>query len=50
MSTPFTKDMKQDYTILIPNMSPIHFDIMKAPFALHGYKCILLENTSHHFI
>ena len=50
MSTPFTKDMKQDYTILIPNMSPIHFDIMKAPFALHGYKCILLENTSHHVI
>lgn len=23
----FTKDMKKDYTILIPQMAPIHFDI-----------------------
>ena len=50
MSVPFTKEMKKDYTILIPNMSPIHFEIMKAPFALNGYKCILLNNTSHNVI
>ena len=50
MSQPFTKEMKKDYTILIPNMSPIHFDLMKIPFALHGYKCILLENNSHNVI
>lgn len=50
MSVPFTKEMKKDYTILIPNMSNIHFNIMKAPFALHGYKCILLNNNSHNVI
>lgn len=50
MSVQFSKEMKKDYTILIPNMSPIHFDIMKQPFALHGYKCILLENNSHNVI
>ena len=46
-SVPFTKEMKKDYTILIPNMSPIHFNIMKQPFQLYGYKVILLENSSH---
>lgn len=50
MSQPFTKEMKKDYTILIPNMSPIHFDIMKIPFALHGYKVILLENSGREII
>ena len=50
MSVPFTKEMKKDYTILIPNMSNIHFNIMKAPLALHGYKCILLNNNSHNVI
>ena len=44
---PFTKEMKKDYTILIPNMSPIHFNVMKRPFELHGYRIILLENSSH---
>ena len=46
-SVPFTKEMKKDYTILIPNMSPIHFNVMKRPFELHGYRIILLENSSH---
>ncbi len=49
-SVPFTKEMKKDYTILIPNMSPIHFNIMKRPFELYGYKVILLENSSHKVI
>ena len=46
-SVPFTKEMKKDYTIVIPNMSPIHFNVMKRPFELHGYRIILLENSSH---
>ena len=25
----FTKEMKKDYTILVPDMLPIHFNIMK---------------------
>ncbi|NLA97167.1 MAG: 2-hydroxyglutaryl-CoA dehydratase, partial [Spirochaetales bacterium] len=44
MSTVFTKAMKKDYTILIPNMSPVHFNIAKEVFANHGYKVVLLEN------
>lgn len=27
----FTKEMKKDYTILIPQMSPIHFDLLPLP-------------------
>lgn len=46
MSIIFTKEMKKDYTLLIPNMSPIHFEIMKKPFAIHGFKCLLLTNDS----
>ena len=41
----FTKQMKKDYTILVPNMSPIHFRIMINVFASYGYKAELLETT-----
>lgn len=44
MSVPFTKAMRKEYTILIPNMSPIHFMIAKEVFVNHGYKVVLLEN------
>ena len=34
---PFTEEMKNDgWTIVIPNMSPIHFNIMKRIFINHG--------------
>ena len=33
----FTKEMKKDYTILCPQMSPIHFDIFKDVFESCGY-------------
>ena len=33
----FTKEMKKDYTILCPQMSPIHFDILKEVFRSSGY-------------
>ena len=26
----FTKDMRKDYTILIPQMAPIHFELLEA--------------------
>ncbi len=29
--------MKKDYTILCPQMSPIHFDILKEVFRSSGY-------------
>ena len=34
----FTKEMKKDYTILVPNMLPIHFNIMKNVFTNEGRK------------
>lgn len=34
----FTEEMKKDYTLLCPQMSPIHFDILKEAFKASGYK------------
>ena len=39
----FTKEMKRDYTILMPNMLPMHFKIMSSIFRDYGYKTVLLE-------
>lgn len=33
----FTKEMKKDYTVLCPQMSPIHFDIVKEVFSSEGF-------------
>ncbi len=33
----FTKEMRKDYTILCPQMSPIHFDILQPVFRHCGY-------------
>ena len=40
----FTKEMKRDYTILIPNMLPVHFQLVGDVFRLHGYRMELLQN------
>ena len=42
----FTKEMKKDYTILVPDMLPIHFNIMRHIFENAGYKIDLLD-TAH---
>ena len=34
----FTKEMRKDYTLLCPQMAPIHFDLMVAAFNSCGYK------------
>lgn len=40
--------MKEDYTILIPQMAPIHFELLEAAVRASGYKVELLrECTSH---
>ena len=39
----FTREMKDEYTILIPNMAPIHFTLIKNVFESYGYKMILLR-------
>lgn len=41
----FTKQMKKDYTILMPNMAPIHFEILQNVFTHYGYKSDLLCTT-----
>ncbi|WP_333638105.1 hypothetical protein [Tissierella praeacuta] len=40
----FTRKMKKDYTILIPDMSSIHFSLFKKVFEQYGYKVELLKN------
>ena len=43
----FTKQMYDDgYTILAPQMSPIHFDIMGPAFRKHGYNLVILDNDN----
>lgn len=41
----FTKQMKKEYTILLPNMAPIHFNILQNVFTHYGYKSELLNTT-----
>lgn len=38
----FTKEMKEDYTLLIPQMSPIHFEFLEKTLHESGYKAALL--------
>ncbi len=43
----FTKKMKKEgYTILAPQMSPIHFDILAPVFKKHGYNIDVLDNDN----
>lgn len=39
----FTKEMKNEYTLLLPMMAPIHFNIMKNVFIEYGYNAVLLD-------
>ena len=41
----FTAEMKETHTILIPNMLPIHFRLVKRILETYGYKAELLETT-----
>lgn len=42
----FTKQMKKDYTILCPQMSPIHFDLLQPAFCSCGYRLEVLGNDN----
>ena len=44
---PFTEDMKKDYTILVPNMLPMHFKLMMRIFETYGYHMELLQSSGH---
>ena len=43
----FTKQMKKDYTVLLPTMLPMHFKILEQILRTCGYKCVFLENNDH---
>ena len=43
----FTKEMKKDYTILVPTMLPMHFKMMENILRSYGYNAVLLENTGN---
>ncbi|WP_278814027.1 acyl-CoA dehydratase activase-related protein, partial [Bifidobacterium pullorum] len=43
---PFGKSMKKDYTIVAPQMSPIHFSLVESVIRSAGYKFDILEHAS----
>ena len=47
---PFTEEMRKEYTILCPQMSPIHFEIMQAGFEACGYHFEVLGNDNRHAV
>ncbi|ACC97992.1 CoA-substrate-specific enzyme activase [Elusimicrobium minutum Pei191] len=42
----FTKEMRKDYTILCPQMSPVHFSLLASAVNRHGYNLEVLPNLS----
>lgn len=47
---PFTEEMRKDYTILCPQMSPIHFEILQPAFNACGYNFEVLNNDNRHSV
>lgn len=43
----FTEKMRKDYTLLCPQMSPIHFDILQSALRANGYQVDILPNDNH---
>ena len=44
--TVFTREMRKDYTILCPQMSPIHFELLQPAFRAAGYNLVVLDNDN----
>lgn len=47
---PFTEEMRKNYTIICPQMSPIHFEIMESAFNACGYNFVVLNNDNRHSV
>ena len=43
---PFTAQMRENYTILCPQMSPIHFDLLEPAVRACGYNIVVLPNDN----
>ncbi|MDO5125887.1 MAG: 2-hydroxyacyl-CoA dehydratase [Ruminococcus sp.] len=48
--TIFTEEMKKDYTILVPDMLPIHFKLIIAIYKKYGFKMELLQTSTQNVI
>ncbi|MCM1523054.1 MAG: 2-hydroxyacyl-CoA dehydratase [Ruminococcus sp.] len=46
----FTEEMRKEYTILIPNMLPIHFKFLERIFNNYGYNVKLLTTTGRRIV
>ena len=46
----FDENMRKNYTILCPQMSPIHFDILEPAFASCGYNFVVMQNDNRHAV
>ena len=46
----FTREMKKEYTILLPMMLPIHFKLLQNTLECYGYKTVLLESCEPEII
>lgn len=46
----FTEEMRKDYTILIPNMLPLHFRFLEKVFNNHGYRVKLLTTSGRRIV
>ncbi len=45
---PFTEEMRNDYTVLIPNMLPMHFQLISKVFNSYGIHSELLTTNGQH--
>ncbi|MCR4690023.1 MAG: 2-hydroxyacyl-CoA dehydratase [Lachnospiraceae bacterium] len=48
--TEFTEEMRKEYTILCPQMSPFHFDVIEAAFCSAGYNLEVLPTDSRSMV
>ncbi len=46
----FTPEMKAEYTLLCPQMSPIHFDLLQPAMRSCGYKVDVLQNDTRNAV
>ena len=46
----FTKEMRKDYTILVPQMAPIHFELLETALKSEGYHVELLKDCTPHTV
>jgi len=46
----FTEEMSRRYTVLAPQMAPIHFDLLQAAFTHSGFNLEILPETGAHAV